>query len=119
MELDEDGDIIEGHFKPKVQSTDSDYASKIYPSLWFARFASGISGIFEIKNGRYKFTNNGKEDFEDAVDTLKQIGIGVIKKGVVTVGKEKYSIQDENDFGQIIDMFIRALNTLGIDISRE
>ena len=120
QEIDSDGDPIEGSYTAVVRSSDSDYAASVYPTSWFARLRSGVSGIFKITNGgKYTYTENGKKLFSDAVSTLKRIHTIFQTTGVAKLNGKDVDKNTEDGFRTIESEFIKSLNTLGIDITRE
>ena len=72
--LDEDGLPIEGVYRPVIRSSDSGYASSIFPRQWFTAFKFGSSDVFYLnKNGNFKFKEGGKEKLNEAITILKEI----------------------------------------------
>ena len=120
QEVDNDGEAIDGSYTPIVRSSDSDYAASVYPGTWFARLRGGISGIFKVTtSGRYTFTSEGKQLLSDAINTLHKVKLAFSSTGLAKIhGKELDKNTDEG-FRAIEFEFIKALNTLGIDITKE
>lgn len=120
QEVDEDGEAIDGAYTAVVRSSDSDYAASVYPRSWFARLRSGASGIFRITNeGKYTFAQNGKETFYDTINTLNKIRLAFQSSGVVSIHGKNVDKNTDEGFRTIEFEFIKALNTLGIDITKE
>ena len=120
QELDEDGEAIEGSYTATVRSSDSDYAASVYPRSWFARFRSGVNGIFHITNGnKYRFSEGGKEKLYDAIDTLNKVQKAFSAQGAINIHDRVLDKNDEDGFREIEYEFIKALNTLGINITKE
>jgi len=58
---DENGNDIDDKYVARVQSSESDYVSTLYPKNWFISFRAGATGLFETdKNGRKVFATDGK-----------------------------------------------------------
>jgi hypothetical protein len=120
QEVDNDGEAIEGSYTATVRSSDSDYAASVYPRSWFARFRSGVNGIFHITNGnKYRFSEGGKEKLYDAIDTLNKIQKAFSAQGAINIHGKLLDRNNEDGFREIEYEFIKALNTLGISITKE
>lgn len=121
--LDDDGLPIEGVYKPTIKSSDSGYASSIFPRQWFTAFKFGSSDVFYLnKNGNFKFKDGGKERLKNAVSILKGIKDLYTKKSTILDGRrvniKGFDSGSSQDFIYIEGKLIEALHTLGIDISR-
>nr|DAG33227.1 MAG TPA: hypothetical protein [Caudoviricetes sp.] len=121
--LDEDGLPIEGVYRPVIRSSDSGYASSIFPRQWFTAFKFGSSDVFYLnKNGNFKFKEGGKEKLNEAITTLKEIKDLYTKRSTMLGGRKVnikgFDTADSQDFIYIEGKFISALHTLGIDLSR-
>lgn len=120
QEIDSDGDPIDGSYTAVVRSSDSDYAASVYPASWFTRLRSGVSGIFRITNGaKYTFTDTGKTTLSNAISTLSRIHNIFQTSGVAKLNGKNVDKNTDDGFRTIENEFIKALNTLGIDITRE
>ena len=120
QEIDDEGEAIEGAYTAVVRSSDSDYAASVYPRAWFARLRGGISGIFRVTpQGKYTFTENGKQTFYGAINTLKKIQTIFKSIGTIDLNNKKVDKNTDEGFRYIESEFIKALNTLGIDITKE
>lgn len=122
---DEDGQPIDGKYTSSIRSSDSGYAASMFPKQWFTQFRTGVSGIFFLnKNGNFKFIKNGEEEtgktlLKEAQDTLGDIF--KLYKTVSKTHKVAGRDVDKNSIGDFIyieSQFLRALNILGIDISK-
>ena len=121
--LDEDGLPIEGVYRPVIRSSDSGYASSIFPRQWFTAFKFGSSDVFYLnKNGNFKFKEGGKEKLNEAITILKEIKDLYTKRSTMLGGRKVnikgFDTADSQDFIYIEGKFISALHTLGIDLSR-
>ena len=120
QEVDSDGDPVEGSYTATVRSSDSDYAASVYPASWFARLRGGVSGIFKIAtNGTYTYAEGGKKLLSDAISTLKKVHTIFQTTGMINLNGKVVDKNTEDGFRFIESEFINALNTLGIDITRE
>lgn len=118
--LDSDGEAIEGNYTAEVRSSDSDYAASVLPNAWFTRLRSGVSGIFKLTNaGKYTFETGGKELFYDSINTLKKIRTAFQSTGVIKIHDRDIDKNTDEGFRLLEYEFIKALNNLGIDITRE
>lgn len=120
QETDADGEVVDGSYTAVVRSSDSDYAASVYPKSWFARLRSGVSGIFQISNsGKYTFAAGGKEIFYDAISTLHKIQTIFLSSGIAKLHNKDIDKNTDEGFRSIEFEFIKALNVLGIDITKE
>lgn len=119
--LDEEGEVIDNKHTAKIQSSDSDYASTILPRQWFALFRNGLNGIFRVsKSGEIKLTDYGEKQISQASDTLKAIYDHFTRaKSKYAKGNRQLDRLNEDDFREIENDFVQALNTFGINISVE
>ena len=120
QETDADGETIDGKYTAVVRSSDSDYAASVYPNSWFARLRSGVSGIFRVTTGgNYTFTSTGKNILSDAINTLHKVKLAFNSTGFAKIHGKDIDKNTDEGFRTIEYEFIKALNTLGIDITKE
>lgn len=120
QEKDDDGMPIQGKYIAKVVSSDSDYAASVFPKTWFAKLRTGATGVFRVtSSGKYTLTEDGKQILQDAVDTLRRVNKAFKSSDPIQIHGREVHIENDEDFRYIESEFIKALNTLGITISRE
>jgi hypothetical protein len=118
--LDEEGEPLEGQYITEVRKTSDDYASKIFPAQWFERLRGGFSGIFKMTTGgKYTFTDDGKQKFDKAIKTINTIYKIVRENRRLKINDVEYDRAKQDDFLKLENLYISALNDLGIDITRE
>ena len=118
--VDESGNEVEGKYKARVQSTDSDYAATIIPREWFIKLRSGVSGIFHVVDeGRLTVSKEGQQLLVSSIDTLYAILNHYVRGNQLQLNGKTLNKQNEADFRYIEQCFIQALNNLGIDITKE
>ena len=119
-QLDDDGNIMDGSYITEVQHTDNDYASTVYPRQWFVRLRSGVTNVFRmISSGKYTFTKDGKKLFYDAIDNLSIIYNGYFSAKPIKINGVEIDRTTSEGFRRIENEFIKSLNVLGIDVSKE
>lgn len=115
---DENGNDIDGKYTAKVQSSESDYASTLYPKNWFISFRAGTTGVFETnKDGRKIFSQNGKEQLKEAISQIRSIANLYLKGVVQERGRIKKLQRSDKEVEQDIFKLTTALNTLGLNVT--
>lgn len=118
--FDEDGNEIEGKYTSRVQSNDSNYAATILPREWFVKFRSGVSGIFtQLNSGRITVTEEGLNTLTQSITWLNDLYKHYVQGKQLKIGKKQVNRTNIDDFRSIQQEFIKCLNTLGIDITKE
>lgn len=117
---DENGNDIDGQYVAKVQSSESDYSSTLYPKNWFISFRAGSTGIFETNEGGRKiFAQNGKETLKTAIQQIRSIAEIYLKGTVQEKGRIKKLQRTDKQVEEDIFKLSTALNTLGLNITPE
>lgn len=129
------GEEVDGKYDMRMTSTDSDWASTIYPREWFNRFRNPLFGIFKARiakegdksSKRLIFANKGKLRVISAVDNIDAIRVAIAKGApnvILTIEnnegefvEKRYAVN--NDFISIENAFVEALNTLGISVDKD
>lgn len=129
------GESVDGKYDMSMTSTDSDYASTIYPREWFNRFRSPLFGIFKartVKEGdksqkRLIFAKHGRDRVISAISNISAIRTAFRKNNssvTVVIENENGEFVEKRyktsvDFINIENQFIESLNTIGIGVDKD
>lgn len=121
--MDDEGELLDNQYNTEVQKTSDDYAARVYPRSWFLKLVSGFSGVFKMTpSGEYEYTKDGESLLNDAVDTIHKV-YRIIRSTKntkdLTLHGRSYDKANQDDVRRLISEYVSALNTLGIDISRD
>lgn len=116
-----------GRFSYEVQSTSQDYDTQVYPKMWFNAIRSGFGGVFKVdENGNISVAvddyGNKTDVFGKAAAVLRNIRTAVssdrgkINVNAIPVNGQYKKLYDEDDFSEIEIAFVKALNSIGIQI---
>lgn len=117
QELDEDGNAKSDAYSVSVKPVDSSYGQSLYPPVWFARLANGVTGIFKFAKDKFKFTKDGKAILDKSISNLQGIYSHVVKNTPFEYNGTRLNISEKKDLNAIISIFVQSLNNLGIDIT--
>lgn len=115
---DENGNDIDDKYVARVQSSESDYVSTLYPKNWFISFRAGATDLFETdKNGRKVFATDGKQKLKYAISQIRSIAELYMKGVVQERGRIKKLQRSDKQVEEDIFKLTTALNTLGLNIT--
>lgn len=129
------GESVDGKYDMSMTSTDSDYASTIYPREWFNRFRNPLFGIFKartVKEGdksqkRLIFAKHGRDRVVSAISNISAIRTAFRKNNssvTIIIENENGEFVEKRyktsvDFINIENQFIESLNTIGIGVDKD
>ena len=124
-ELQKNGRLT-GRYSYEAQTMGQDYDTQSYPRMWFNQMRSGFGGVFTTIDGNIQIAKKENGDnittFKDAADLLRNIRTAVSSEsGKINIHsipiRNRYKdLYNEDDFSDIEVEFVKALNSIGIQI---
>lgn len=120
---DESGNKSDRGVDISIRSTSSTWASTLLPKQWFRHFRTNQALFYVDEKGKMKFLYGAKKRLGDSIKNIIAIQQALSKNTLSTIQivgyRKPFNPATDDGLDAVTTSFVDALNTLGIDITKD